>query len=196
MASRGRPRLSGERRKNGRRVITPVYDRGSDHVQALRNRFAKFCDGKASQQVYDPIGRAWAVGLLENDRVDPAVLRDAGRRYAQAYWRHYPAPQGVANYEREIRRGNGFDGGEKFTSLDRQLEDAGRASYSAVQSLTCDQHWFPDANPAWLDRLINDRLAKAGATVHGQLSVSGDARQLSNALAGLLALAGEMRAAA
>lgn len=202
--SKGRPRLTGPRAKNGRRILsrTPP-DYGADHVQLLRARFARFQDGKAAQQVYDPIGRAWAVGLLENPHIDPAVLRDAGRNYALRYWGHYPSAPGVANYEQDIRKGptcvDGEDPtGERFGVMDRLLTDAGRAARNVVQEMVVDNHWFPDANPAWLERLINDRLVAHRQSVVGQLGLRDDLRKLKLAIEGLMALAGEdaMRRAA
>src|SRR3954462_11635225 len=112
MKRRGRPSKVGRRLKSGRRVEVAAFDHGAEHIQRLRGRFAAFQDGKASQQLFDPIGRAWAVGLLENARIDPAVLRDAGRDYAARYWNYYPIAAGVANYQNVDRRGAGGGGGE------------------------------------------------------------------------------------
>src|SRR3954465_5803883 len=99
MGRAGRPSKTGRRRlKSGRRTDVAPFDHGAAHVQRRASRFASFQDGKATQQLFDPIGRAWAVGLLENARIDPAVLRDAGRDYAARYWNYYPAAVGVANY--------------------------------------------------------------------------------------------------
>lgn len=187
MARGGRPRLPGKRHKNGRRILTQ-WDHGTEKLQELRARFAKFHNGKASQQVCDPIGRAWAVGLLENDRIDPAVLRDAGRNYAARYWGHYPSMNGVSNYEKDCRAPSRMDtdsAGLRFAAIDRQLSLSGHGAASAVHGLCLDFHWFPDANPAWLDRLIEDRMDK------GSRHTLSDARQMKLAIEGLMALAGE-----
>jgi hypothetical protein len=180
--------------KSGRRSDVVPFDHGAEHVQRLRARFARFQDGKATQQVFDPIGRAWAVGLLENDRIDPAVLRDAGRDYAGRYWGYYPANVGVANYLAVDRRGRGGapgedPGGERFQHLDARLKNAGRASCDAAQSLCLDFYWFPDDNPAWLDRLIEARLGAAQAAAAGAPGTAGDAATMRAAVEGLLALA-------
>jgi hypothetical protein len=200
MGRAGRPSKPGKRRKGGKRIAATPFDHGADHVQRLRARFARFQDGKATQQLFDPIGRAWAVGLLENARTDPAVLRDAGRDYAVRYWGYYPRLAGVSNYENEERgRGVGLSGGEdpggeRFRALDARLRDAGRGAYDAAQSLCLDFYWFPDDNPAWLDRLINARLVAARAAAVGQLATPADAATLRAALDGLLALAEGARA--
>jgi hypothetical protein len=196
MGRAGRPSKSGRRTKGGKRIAAAPFDHGAEHVQRLRARFAGFQDGKAGQQLLDPVGRAWAVGLLENARLDPAVLRDAGRDYAAAYWSYYPGVAGVSNYENEDRRGRGLGradgedpGGERFKALDLRLRDAGRACCDAVHSLCLDPYWFPDDNPAWLDRLITARLVAAGAAAAGRPGTAGDAAILRAALDGLLALA-------
>jgi len=194
MGRAGRPSKPGRRTRRGKRISTPAFDRGAAHVQRLRDRFARFQDGKAGQQVFDPIGRAWAVGLLENARTDPAVLRDAGRDYAALYWGYYPSVGGVSNYQAEDRRGAVWSGGEdpageRFQRLEARLKDAGRASREAAQSLCLDFYWFPDDNPAWLDRLINARLAAAGAAAAGTPGSEADAARLRAAVEGLLALA-------
>ena len=140
-----------------------------------------------------PIGRAWLVGLLDGQDVDPAAIRDAGLSYAERYWAYWPAPGGVSNYEAEDRRAAPFAGGldiagDRFQALDATLLAAGRASYDAVQSLVVDPHWFPEENPAWLDRLINARLAAAGRAVAGELPREGDTERLKLAVDGLLGL--------
>jgi hypothetical protein len=109
--ARGRPSKPGRRHKCGKRIRATPFDHGADHVVRARARFARFQEGKAAQQVFDPVGRAWAVGLLENARVDPAALRDAGRDYAGRYWSYYPGAAGISNYEAVDRRGRGLAGG-------------------------------------------------------------------------------------
>jgi hypothetical protein len=194
MARKGRPSRSGRRLKSGRRADAEPFDHGAEHVQRLRGRFARFQGGKAGQQLFDPIGRAWAVGLLENERVDPAVLRDAGRDYAGRYWGYYPRPAGVSNYLDEDRRGGAWAGGEDpaglwFRKLDALLRNAGRVSYDAAQSLCLDFYWFPDDNPAWLERLIEARLSGADGAAAGLAGGAGDAARMRAAVEGLLALA-------
>jgi hypothetical protein len=187
----GRPRKSGARHACGK--LRGVRDEGSERTMALRLRFRPFQGGKGDQWAGTPIGRAWLVGLLDGQEVDPAAIRDAGLNYAERYWSYWPAPGGVSNYEAEDRRGAPFAGGpdvtgDRFQALDAAVKSAGRASYDAVQSLVVDQHWFPEENPAWLDRLINARLAAAGRAVAGELPRDGDAERLKLAVEGLLTL--------
>ena len=187
----GRPRKSGVRHACGK--LRAVRDEGSERTVALRLKFRPFQGGKGDPWAGTPIGRAWLVGLLDGWDADPAAIRDAGLSYAERYWGYWPAPGGVSNYEAEDRRGAPFAGGldivgERFQALDAAVKSAGRAGYDAVQSLVVDQHWFPEENPAWLDRLINGRLAAAGRAVAGELPREGDAERLKLAVEGLLTL--------
>ena len=201
-AKRGRPKKAGERTKGGR--LKPAHDYGNEKVAALLSIFAPFQGGKAGQWVAaSPIGRAWAVGLLDGFDVDPAAIRDAGLSYAARYWGYYPAPSSVAAYGGESRKGSSCgDGedprGETFQRLDLALKGAGRAAYDAVQALVVNGYWAPDENPAWLDRLINERLLRQrGRLDFGALPNRGDIEMLGLAIAGLLTIVqGKRREAA
>ena len=187
----GRPRKSGARHPCGK--LRAVRDQGSERTQAVRLRFRHFQGGKGDQYAGTPLGRAWLVGLLDGYDVDAAAIRDAGLAYAERYWAYWPAPGGVSNYEAEDRRAAPFAGGldiagDRFQALDATIKSAGRASYDAVHSLVVDPHWFPEENPAWLDRLIDSRLAATGRTEAGPLPRAGDAERLKLAVDGLLTL--------
>lgn len=188
-----RPKKAGRRTKAGRRIAP--HDYGNDKVQARVAAYARFQDGKANQQVHDAIGRAWAAGLLDGYGVDGAAIRDAGRNYAERYWGYYPSAAGVANYEGESRKGSGWGDdqdprGERFQALDTALRDAGRQAYDAMQSLTVDGHWFPDENPAWLDRLINSQRVDMGLPPLGYsvLATDSDRQKMRLAVSALLAI--------
>lgn len=193
-----RVRKGGRKRANRQRFpggkLKPLFDRGSDRVIAARERFAAFHGGKADQQTFDPIGRAWCVGLLENDRVDPAVLRDAGREYAAAYWAYYEGGAAIVNYEVRLPRSSAPRSavhdrkGERFQRMDRALRDSGRAAYDAAQGLCVDPYLFPDDDPAWLARLIEARLAGTKRAPASLPPSDADRKRLADAVSGLLAL--------
>jgi hypothetical protein len=197
-AKRGRPKKAGDRFKCGK--LRQTYDHGNERVEALCSVFRPFQAGKADQWVrVSAIGRAWAVGLLDGYDVDSAAIRDAGLNYADRYWGEWPTASGVANYEGQDRRGGsggleGSDGkvpdrrGEIFNALDKAVRDAGHDSRNAVHSLVIDHYHFPEDNPAWLDRLINERLVRIGRPVAGQLPRFGDAAMLTLAIEGLLTI--------
>jgi hypothetical protein len=190
----GRKRKPGNRTAAGRLSRTQAPDKGNCRVIELRALFVPFHDGKADHQLFDPIGRAWAVGLLENDLVDPAVLRDAGREYGEGYWCYFPNPKAVACYGgREPRASSTSDKdgqGEYFQRLDGMLANAGRASREAVVEIVVDYHHFPDEGPPWLQRLVNLKMIQRKQAVVGQLPLKGDAERMEQAVQGLMALVG------
>lgn len=154
--ARGRPKKAGPRRKDGRLAIQlPIP--ANDVVIARREAFKPFQGGKASEQIFDAIGRAWAVGLLDGTRYDSAILRDMGRRYAH-YHALVFACTGMAIGELEPRsrgtgEGNGEDRpGERYTDLDRLARNAGSKQRLAMRKLCVEVS--PDEDPLWLGRLI------------------------------------------
>jgi hypothetical protein len=64
----------------------PRRVRPSDHVAARR---AIAANGMPEPETIDTIGKLWAWGFLDGERFAPDLLRDAGRRYAVAYWFRY-----------------------------------------------------------------------------------------------------------
>lgn len=191
----GRKKVGGDRFPGGR--LKPRIDLGSERTIDLRARFRSFRDGKADQWAGTPIGRAWIVGLLEGYDVDSAAIRDAGLSYAELYFSHWPATNAVANYEGQDRRGSIHTGNERleilFLAMDAAIGNAGRSSRDAVHNLVIDCHWIPDDNPAWLDRLINERMIRNRQAAVGQLPMQGDIDRLRLAIEGLLSVAAGTR---
>lgn len=202
----GRKRKGGAARtKDGKRLARGrvAWDYGNDRMVELEHRFAPFQDGKAGQWIKTPIGRAWAVGLLDGFDVDPAAIRDAGLFYAERYWGYWPAAATVGSYDGEDRRGRSWGDdrdrtGKVFQALDAAINSSGRASVAAVHELVIDHHWFPLDDPAWLGRLLNERLLRAKRPVAGELPRPGDMERLRLAVDGLLTVVagGERRYAA
>lgn len=167
MSRAGRKRKANARRTPSGRIsragITP-FDYGNDRVQARREAFRVFQGGKADNDLADHIGRAWAAGLLEGTRYDAALLRDIGREYGQLFWMYYQGGPAVASIETRSRSSGQAAAddqdrrGERFKRLDDAARDAGRAAYSALHALCVNDHWFPDDNPAWLARLLDERM--------------------------------------
>lgn len=204
----GRPSKAGKRTKAGALSRAGKRFKGPEEpnprVLAVREDFRWFRDGKASGELHDPIGRAWAVGLLDNEDIPSVKLRDAGRSYGQDYWSFYRAlAPAMVDLEPE-RRGSGLTKpspgeaiapdphGEWFAAMDRTLMRAGRSVRDALHHVVVDQHWFPDDGPAWLDRLLVERrvvrrveLVKAGRlpetfpSIAGELPRAGDAERLA-----------------
>src|SRR5688572_18297477 len=84
---RGRPSQAGKRKPSGRLRARPAMaDQGNDRIRAMRAVFAVFQGGKAGNELGDPIGKAWAAGLLEGFAADSQAMRDTGRDFGQL-WR-------------------------------------------------------------------------------------------------------------
>ena len=161
MAKRGRPRKAGARNKSGR--LVPAFDRGNDKVQARAELYRKCQGGKADGQLGDSVGRAWAAGLLDGTECDAAILRDAGRRYGRLYWAIFadmaPKMGAVERGDRGRSTGSSEDPqGEQFARLDRAAMRRGRDAYAAMQALCVNDWWFPDADAAWIARLLDASL--------------------------------------
>jgi hypothetical protein len=193
---RGRTRKAGKRHPGGQLVRTPANDKGNMFVQARREAFEIFHDGKASQQLSDAIGRVWAAGLLDGAEYDPAILRDAGRRYGSLYWHEYSeVAVRMGSFEPRSAGKSGLadfrtpdPNGERFASLDNLAMSAGRQAYDAMHKLCVDEWWFPDTQAGWIDRLINTARVKAKQPVCGQLEMAGDRDKLALAKACLIAM--------
>lgn len=153
MARRGRPSKAGKRHPNGRRVHEAGFDKGSEWVQARREKY---------QTHYSTaLGRAYAAGLLAED-ADVALDRyQAGKRFARVYNRIVGgeiyrcaldrSPRGCAvvpsdadALEREVR-----DQEWLFASMSA-LDAAGCRPY--FDQLIAVSH--TDHGPAWLDRML------------------------------------------
>jgi len=204
MASAGRKRKAGKREPNGRLQRTPANDKGNDVVQARSLAFSVFQGGKADQQVSDPIGRAWAAGLLDGQQHDGAILRDAGRRYGRLYWREFAALAPRVGEIEPRSRGAAFISdndaeGLQFQRLDNLLRGAGREASGALHDLCVNCWWFPDQGPDWVDRLLTEArirkqadLVAAGkaplGSIVGPLPMTGDHKLLALAISGLVAM--------
>jgi hypothetical protein len=148
----------------------------NDVVQARREAFKPFQGGKAGEQIHDPIGRAWAVGLLDGTTIDSAMLRDIGRRYADLNKAVFHRTQmAVANSDQAPRgTGDGTDKdpiGERYMALDQLARDSGSKQRLAMRKLVLAEN--PDENPLWLDRLVNARRQAEAAFEVGGRGTSG-----------------------
>lgn len=194
-AKAGRKRKPGARHPSGQ-LIQRVA--ANDRVQSLRERFAVFDGGKKQpDQIYDPIGRAWAAGLLEGGTIDPVILRDIARTYARLYWSHWPTNSGIAQYGEMIGSGsvrgpaNDDNPADKwFERLDTALRAKGRKAIDAVHALCVNSYHLPDEenDPLWLVRLLDQAHADKRRTIQGRAPCSQDRETLRLAIEGLLAM--------
>lgn len=151
MARKGRPRKQGDRYPSGK--LRPVHDKGSDRIQAMRDRFGTFYNS--------PIGRLYAAGLLGSE--EEALPRyQAGARFARLYSRHIQqgtyrcaldtTPRGMLHdmdddeaNEREHRQQEWL-----FAAMD-SLDVSGCRPFvdQLISSL------YVDEGPDWVTRLLN-----------------------------------------
>ncbi|WP_420137758.1 hypothetical protein [Sphingomonas sp.] len=191
LARRGRPRKAGPRTAKGRLIALP--DRGNDVVQARAARFARFQDGKADQQVGDQIGRAWAVGLLDGQMCDGAILRDMGRRYGSLYWHEFaamaPKIGALERRDRSAANDGGDDRpGDYFRLLDGLARQVGRPAVASMHGLCVDGWWFPDVDQPWVARLIATAVADAGGPAAQERALPADRARLNAAIETLVTM--------
>lgn len=155
MARAGRKRKQGKRTKAGQlsRVGQPRYDKGSEWVQAMRDRFGEHYNS--------PIGRAFASGLLDDpaDETRAKVRFDAARKFASLYRRVMggdfyrcalnDSPRGQENHTRDAER-EADDQAWLLTNMARIDNSGCRPFFDQLTSRA-----FTDYGPPWLDRLLN-----------------------------------------
>ena len=201
-------RKSGKRDKSGRllrpstRKARSKHDYGNDKVQARAREFAVFEGGKATFELHDAAGRAWAAGLFDGLGADPVALRDAAREYGNLYWSWYvdllpkqanldrsPKSQSSAMPEATARE-------RRFQKMDDVLGSCASPIRQAVHALAVDYWGSEEVNP-WLQRLINGRRLCVGAGVAGKLPDAADEAKWAKCCEGLLDIVrGQQRRAA
>ena len=205
---RGRPAASGKRKACGRlKARAAAIDHGNVRAQAARAAFAIFRDGKAGNELGDPIGKAWAAGLLEGFSTDGQAMRDAGRDFGQL-WRSCFGDLGVRTSapERLARSSHGIAAASSAepSPAERRFERM-RAIVAAHPLRTraafyrlCVECQDPDSVPLFVERLINERLALKGKRSGGSPPMPGDRalmEQAAEILEALVAGAGRRRVA-
>jgi len=136
----------------------PRLLKATDVVAARR---AASANGMPEAECTDTIGRLWAWGFLDHGRFAPDLLRDAGRRYAAAYWFRYGPVCGKTGAYSDMRGGNGgppkqgyFDEGddaiaeERFRRRDDAVRALVRQAKTMVDQVCVDGQG--DNDPAWL----------------------------------------------
>ncbi len=156
---RGRTRKPGKRSPSGRLVAS--HDHGNERVQAMRAMFAVFQGGKAAAIACDPIGKAFAAGLLENHGADPQMMLAAGRDYGEQRRQAYLASEArTGSYERRSKSHastNSMPGERRFARMCEIVADQRQLGIDAFYSLCVDRQ-TPDYVPSPLVRLINHQF--------------------------------------
>jgi hypothetical protein len=119
-------------------------------------------DGKAADEVQDGIGRLWALDFLDGHHIDPAVLRDTARRYAQLYWQR--------NADKAPKVGQGERVGFSKPSLndtasdllfERWIDDLPTYERRVLEMVVVD-HWHSDGEAPFVARLVGHELMERG----------------------------------
>ena len=191
---RGRPSLPGKRKPSGRLRARVMPDYGNFRVQAMRAAFAIFQDGKAGNELGDPIGKAWAAGLLDGFGADAAAMRDAGRDFGRLWRRCYGALEiRTSSPERRARTApSNATGGpsaseRRFERMDAIVSAHPRLSREAFYGL-CVDYQDSDNLPPFVARLIEERMVLKGRKAAGLLPIRGDREKLERAAFILAAL--------
>jgi hypothetical protein len=142
----------------------PKEARRVSPTDELARKRAAWSNGKDPNQCSDTIGKLWAWNLLLSERHDSDVLRDAGREYADCYWRHYQrtaaakiggyremlggsiAPLHIPDPVRDVLQE------ERFRKMDAELGGPGSRERRAVMRYCVEQHG--DNDPTWLRDVI------------------------------------------
>lgn len=194
---RGRPSLSGRRKPGGRLRPRPAaVDYGNDRIQAMRAVFAVFQDGKAGNELGDPVGKAWAAGLFEGFGADGQAMRDAGRDFGQL-WRRCFGDLDIRSFGTErlaASRGPRPGSSDRPNASERRFERMNeivsahpRNAREAFYGL-CVDYQDSDNLPPFVERLINERLVLKGKPVAGTLPLRGDRERFERAAEVLEAL--------
>lgn len=154
MSKRGRPRKAGKRTSGGRlkrnNYPVPVFDKGSDWVQAQRARYG--------EHYSSGLGRAYAAGLL-GEGIEAKNRYDASKRFLRLYARFIGGAAYTCPLDDSPRGGNVVD-----LAVSEQQERDHRWLFAAMDSMDvsgCRPYFdqlisvlHVDHGPYWLDALL------------------------------------------
>lgn len=193
----GRKKTPGTRSVGGRKkkatteALRKKWDYGNERFQERRNLFDAQCikDGKAADQAHDGIGQLWALDFLDGHHLDPDVLRDTARRYAQLYWNRnaVTAPK-IGKAERlGFSLPSLVDTGSDLV-FEKWLENLPTYERSVLEHVVVD-YWFSDGSSPFVNRLVSTELLKRGRVPQLiEMEAVGDREMLNALLRGLFVL--------
>lgn len=185
-----RKKKAGPRGKTGRLQNWKARDYGNEIVQARRNLFDAMCikAGKAADQVFDGIGRLWALDYLDGHHLDPSLMRDTARQYAEIYWRR--------NADKAPKTGQVQQMGHAHDPLiDSRADLRFERWIDILPSLERDvlervvvKHWFSDESEPFVNRLVGHELMQRGRIKFAVPEQGGDRDALATLLRALFVL--------
>lgn len=185
----GRPKTKGNRSRGGRKKKPSTVlgrqkrDYGNEAAQQRRALFDAMCikGGKAADQAFDGIGRLWALDFLDGHHLDPELMRDTARQYAELYWRR--------NADKAPKIGQAEHAGHAHDPLidsvsdlrfERWLDILPTYERSVLERVVVD-HWFSDEAEPFVNRLVGSELMERGRIKFCE-PIKGDDRDLLAAL--------------
>ena len=155
----------------------------------MRAMFAVFRDGKAGNELGDPIGKAWAAGLLDGFTADGQAMRDAGRDFGHL-WRRCFGDLDIRSFGTErlaASRGRPLGSSIEPHAFERRFERMKeivgahpRNTREAFYGL-CVDYQDSDNLPPFVERLINERLTDATDEVLDAMTLEQLLEQISRA---------------
>lgn len=184
-----RKKKAGAREKNGR-LSRAVRDYGNEIVQARRNLFDAMCikSGKAADQVFDGIGRLWALDFLDGHHLDPELMRDTARQYAEIYWRRNADKAPKTGQVQQL--GHAHDpliDSRSDLRFEKWLDILPNLERSVLERVVV-KHWFSDKSEPFVNRLVGCELMQRGRIKFAVPEDRGDRDLLATLLRALFVL--------
>lgn len=180
--AKGRPRKAGKRGKNDR--LIQMRDYGNAVVQKRRALFDAQCirGGTAADQCFDGIGQLWALDFLDGHHLDPAVLRDTARKYAELYWsRNGATAPKVGQVERVGFSKPAHHDTGRDVLFERWIDLLPSYERQVLEHVVVD-FWFNDGSAPFVNRLVSTELLKRGRFPEFMEMDTAHDRDLLNAL--------------
>lgn len=194
--AKGTRRKSGKRDKSGRLAkATTRAERHvppNDRVAERMERFAhkSILGGRAAHDTFDGPGQLHALGYFHDLDFEPSIIRDIFREYGELYFHWYAALQPkAAELERHDRGEPSLKASRserRFMDLDSILPLVSEER-RAVHKLVLD-HWGCDSVHPFVERLVNEGMARRGLPAAGLLPDAADMETLYAALRAAFAM--------
>jgi hypothetical protein len=192
----GRKKTKGNRSPSGRLKKASTVagrqqrDYGNEVFQARRALFDSMAikDGKAVDQAHDGIGRLWALDYLDGHHLDPCLLRDTARKYAELFWiRNADKAPNICDAERVGFSKPSLEDSRADLLFERWIDDLPTEERQALEMVVID-HWHSDKEAPFVDRLVGYELMQRGRIKFARPIEAADRELLASLLRALFVL--------